>query len=444
MNPQQQIPVSRQGLLSLLDRIRSPLYRNSLFLMVNSAVTAGVGFFFWMVVARSYDKWDVGFGSATLSAISLLAALSLFGANTTIIRFLPKAEKPVDLINTCLTVCGMIAIVIAIIFILGLDFWSPALIFIKQNIVFATAFILFVVVSTFLTILNSTYIAKRRANYVLIQDLTHSILKIPLPALLVLLSFHSFGIASSLGIAMIVAVIIGIFILVPRAEKGFTVKPVINRNIIGNLWRYSTGNYLSAILNSAPGWILPILVVNMLGSEENAYYYITWILAMLLASIPIATSNSLFAEGSHFETDLQLNLRKTLRFTYLLLVPAIIIMQFLGGWILSLFGPGYSYHGLTLLRLLAVSFVFFGVNSIYFTTLRIENRITELCCIYALQGFATLTTSYFLIDKIGTIGIGYTYLGVRFITCLYVVFNLIRRYFKSKNVKTTKINPEVK
>ena len=54
------IPISRTGILSLIYRLRSPLYRNSIFLIFNSIFTAGIGFFFWMVVARLYRPADVG------------------------------------------------------------------------------------------------------------------------------------------------------------------------------------------------------------------------------------------------------------------------------------------------------------------------------------------------------------------------------------------------
>lgn len=425
------IPISRTGILSLIYRLRSPLYRNSIFLIFNSIFTAGIGFFFWMVVARLYRPADVGYGSATLSAISLIAMVSMVGVNTSIIRFLPKAEKPADLINTALTVCSLIAIVAATVFILGLGFWSPALIFIKENIVYALCFILFVVVSSSSTILDAVYVAKRKAFFVVIMDTTYSLLKIPLPFLLVMY-FHSFGIAASLGTAVAIAVLIGMFVLAPRAQHGFRIKPGLNLPIIGNLWRYSTGNYSSSIFATAPTWLLPIIIVNVLGSEENAYFYITWVLAGLLGAISYGTSHSLFAEGSHFEEDIRHNIRKTIQFTYLLLIPAIAAMLLLGGWVLSLFGPAYSYHGLTLLKIMSVASLFIGINHIYNTTLRIESRIKELFTIVVIQSISILTASYFLILKFGIVGVGYAWLGVHFCVSIYVIIRMIKRYGKKQ------------
>ena len=128
---------------TLIEQVRSPLYKNSLFLIADNAVTAGLGFFFWMVVARFYSEADVGYGSATISAIILLSTLSLAGLGTTLIRFLPKTEKSLDLINTCLTLSALISLVISIIFICGLEVWSPALSFIRRDPIFGAAFVFY-------------------------------------------------------------------------------------------------------------------------------------------------------------------------------------------------------------------------------------------------------------------------------------------------------------
>jgi hypothetical protein len=87
----------------LRQHLKDPLYRNSIFLITNTAVTTGLGFFFWMVVARFYTVYEVGVGSAIISAVYFLALLSTLGLDVAIIRFLPKSQKPVELINSCLT-----------------------------------------------------------------------------------------------------------------------------------------------------------------------------------------------------------------------------------------------------------------------------------------------------------------------------------------------------
>ena len=67
--------------------------------------------------------------------------------------------------------------------------------------------------------------------------------------------------------------------------------------------------------------ILPIMVLNVLGAEQAAYYYIAYAIAALLFMIPGAISTSLFVEGSHGEA-LKRTVVKSLVTIFSLLVPA--------------------------------------------------------------------------------------------------------------------------
>ena len=84
--------------------------------------------------------------------------------------------------------------------------------------------------------------------------------------------------------------------------------------------------------------VLPIIVVNLLGAEQNAYFYIAWTIATALSAIPIGIALSLFAEGSHFKDKLRGNTVKALKFTFLLLIPAVILLVLVGKWLLLAFG----------------------------------------------------------------------------------------------------------
>jgi len=191
--------------MQIKQQIKDPLYRNSLFLMVNTVVTAGLGFVFWIVVASSklagYTEAEVGLGAAIISAVSLLALVSRLGLGIALIRFLPKAEKPVEMINSCFTLSGIVALAAAGIFIAGLDLWSPTLGFIWDDAMFILAFVLFAFGYTLSGIIDHIFIAKRRADFTLAKSTIFSLLKIPLPILLVLF-FRAFGIVSSWGMAI--------------------------------------------------------------------------------------------------------------------------------------------------------------------------------------------------------------------------------------------------
>ena len=389
--------------------------------MANTVVTTGLGFFFWMVVARFYTEYEVGVGAAIISSVRMLALISILGFNVALIRFLPKAEKPQELINSCFTLTGILNLVMAGIFVAGLELWSPKTSFIKDNAAFILAFIFFSLGWALSGLMDSIFVAKRRANFTLIKNTIFSLLKIPLPIVLTIF-FHAFGIVSSWGLAIGIALIISFFLFLPRVQHNYRPALRLNLNVIKEVWKYSAGNYFANLFSSAPGFVLPIIVVNVLPyAEHNAFFYVAWTIATLLFALPYAVSVSLFAEGSHFEDSLRANTLKAFRFLLVLLIPAIIVLVLSGKWLLLLFGESYSTHGLTLLRILTLSGIFVGINQIYYTILRVRHRIRELIAIAAFEALTVLITSSLIIRETGIVGVGYAWIGAEALISLYVI-----------------------
>lgn len=410
---------------TLYRHLKDPLYRNSIFLMANTVVTTGLGFFFWMIIARFYSEADVGLGAAIISAIGLLVSLSKLGFDVGLIRFLSKAEKPVELINSCLTIPVVVSLLIAVIFVIGVNIWSPALTFIRGNIIFAVAFIFFTVFLTLSSMTDSIFIAKRQAGFVLSKNTIISLIKIALPFILVLF-FRAFGIVSSLGIATAITVIIYLLIVLPRIQSGYKPMFKINPSVIRDVRKYSISNYVIGLLGAAPNLILPILIVNRLGAEDNAYFYMSSMIAGLLFIIPGAVSTSLFAEGSHFEDQLERNVRRSYKFIFILLIPAVVLLLLCGKWLLMAFGPDYSENGLLLLRVLAISSIFTGINSVYTTILLVKRRLRELIALVGFTSVSLLIAIYFLTPTTGIVGVGYAMIAANGIVSAYVIIALRR------------------
>ncbi len=388
--------------------------------MVNSVVVSLSSFFFWMVAARFYTASEVGYSSAIISAATLVFALSLLGFDYSLIRFLPRAEKPQELINSCFTLSSLTSLAIAGIFLASVGFWSPALAFIKGNAIFSTTFIILTLILALSHLVSTTFAAKRRAGFVLLQCSIHSILKIPLPILFVLF-FHAFGIVASWGIAMGVSLAVSLFVFLPKIQNDYKPIPTLKLKLIKGMWQYSGANYLAHLFAAVPFVVLPIMVVNLLGPEQNAYFYIAWMIATLLLAIPGAISTSLFAEGSHFKDKLRENVIKSLKFTFLLLVPAIILLILVGKWLLLAFGPSYSANAVYLLWILIISSLPLGINYIYTTILRVTDRIKELVVIWGFIAVAVLVVSYLIMPATGIIGIGYAWLGAHSVVTIYVL-----------------------
>jgi len=399
------------------------LYRNAFYLMLASAVTSLLGFFFWMVVARFYSETDVGFSSAIISVINLIALLSLVGLDFSVIRFLHQASKPKELINSSLTLCGLVSLIIAAIFVSGINFWSPALSFVKQNAIFFLAFLAVAVLTTLSSLTDSVFIAKRRAGFVLSRNIIFSLLKLPLPIAFAIF-LHTFGIVISWGIALAIAVVISLLLFLPRVEGGYKPIPTLNIGHTKGILKYSFGSYIASLLARAPIMILPLMVVNLLGTESNAYYYIAWTVASILMALSLAISNSLFAESVYSANKIKENVTRAIKLTFLLLIPAVIVLIIAAKWILLAFGESYSANALTLLYILSISNLPRGINYIYIVLLRVQDRVKELIIIQGLVAVAVLTLSLLALPSYGIIGVGYVWLGVQVVVSIVLAFRM--------------------
>lgn len=267
------VPKNRKELRA---HLHDPLFANAYFLMANTLLSAGSGFFFWIFAARFYTAEDVGLGSAMLSAAGLISILSLFGFDIAFIHYLPKEKEKSAMINSCFTITTLVALLISVVFLLGLNIWAPALVMMRGNIVFAIAFVLLTMVSSLFALQNNVFIAFRKAKYSFVQALV-AVLRVGILPLLV--AFGAFGIYSSAGLAAFLALAVG-NMLIPKVHSSYKPAPVIKK-VVNEMMHYSFRNYVANIFFYLPVAVLPLLVVNVLGAEMNAYFYVAWAISGL-------------------------------------------------------------------------------------------------------------------------------------------------------------------
>lgn len=377
---------------------RDPLYRNSFFIMLTSISSAGFGFVFWMVAARLYPKEDVGVATGLISSMALLVLLSRFGLDQSIIRFFPERDKS-GVFSTSAVITTFFAVLFGMIFIVGIDIWSPQLDIVKK---YAFLYLIFLVASSITNLTGVSFVALRKAEYYFFQSLlvgSRVIFLFPL------VFIGALGIFSSVGISFILAFIFSAFLLFK-----FGIKPTrIDREFLNYSIYFSAGNYIAGLLITAPNQILPIMVLNVLGAEETAQYYIAFAIASLLFMIPGAFSTSLFVEGSYGET-LKKNTLKSLFAIFSLLIPAVIAIYIFGGFLLALIGKNYV-EGFDLLRIMALSSFFVAICQIYFSIKKVQKDIKDLIFLSSLIFVLLIGLSYVFMLKFGIIGVGYAWIA---------------------------------
>jgi len=394
------------------------LYRNSIYLMLSTGVMAVFGFFFWIINARLYSAEQVGIGTTLISVITLISSFSLLGLGNSLIKYLPTSDKKNKKINTSFMLVGLTSIFISIFFLVFLKTFSPRLLFVRESIIFSLLFILFTVFFSLNIISENVFIAYRSSKFVLIKNTISSIVKLILPIFLVALG--AYGIVVSMGIAMAVAFLVSLVFLILRFN--YSPKPIIDRIVVKIMTKFSLGNYIAGFIGGLPAMVLPILITNSIGAKFSAYFYLDMMIANLLYIIPMATSQSLFAEGSYSERELKVQLKKAIKIISLILIPAILVTFLFGKYILLAFGKEYSSEGVIFLQILAISGIFLSINYIGNSIFYIKHRIKLVILVNLLGASIILSLSIMLIHQnLLGIGVGWM-LGQGIISVIYLFF----------------------
>jgi len=400
------------------------LYKNAYYLMAGALATYVLGFVFLIVITTFYTKEAVGLASAIVSILGLIAVFAELGFGTGLIRFLPSADRNGgDIINTCFTLSGIASIAIALILLAGVGFWLSFLLPVRHHPTFFITFIIFAVVYTLKPLTSNVFMAKRTTKFIVIADAIAASLKIVLVLLFTIFLNNAFGIVISAGLSMAVALLVAFWFL-SKLQAGYHPFPKIQKKVVNKLSHYSVGNYGARALLQVTPLILPLMVISVLGAEANAYFYIAWSIVVILQVIPSSICNSLFAEGSNEEKSLQINSIRSLKLMFLILIPIVLVTVILSSKLLLIFGNAYSEEGTLLLCILALSVIPRGFNYFYISIERVRKNIGGIIKVTAMATLISLGLGYFLILKIGLVGMGIGYLTGQSIVSIAVAIYL--------------------
>lgn len=390
-----------------------PLYRNSMAIILNMAFTSIFGLLFWVVAAHTMSSTIVGLATATISVGTLITILSKFGLDFGLIRFLPTLDNKDDLYSTTILITFAVSTIAIILFLIGIDVFSPSLRSIRDGWL-PIMIIIYIAVTSMSNIQNVALIALRRADLSMAMNL---ILGLRIPILILIAAWGILGIFSALDITLLIYLIISIFVI---SRLGVKLKPVIKRRSLNESLGFSLGNYTADIFTIAPSTILPILIVNTIGAENGAYFYVAYSIASLLFIIPSAIATSLFVEGSH-NMPLKENIMKSMAFALLLLVPMIIGVFLVGDKLLLLFSSEFSSQSFELLKLLAASSLFSVVTSLYIAIKRVQKDVKMVNYINIVSSVSLICLGYVFILDYGLLGIGYAWLILNVLMSLGLV-----------------------
>ena len=382
-----------------------PLYRNSIFNMASTIILSALGLVFWVIIARLYNAEDVGIATTLISIMTLLSSFTIPGLSSSLIRYLPKSANKNELINYVFAIITLATLLVSVMFLLGLQIFSPPLLFLRSNVFYAISFTIFIIFCAWNSLIESIFMAFRVANNILIKNTIISILKLILP--FALIAFGAYGIFASSASALALGVLASLIILILR----FKIHPTFSLNValVKEISDYSFANYITGLMFLAPSLILPVIILNILSAEYAAYYYIASMIQSVLQIIPFATTQALLTEGAYNEAELKKYVKKALVIIAVILIPAIALIVFSGNILLQFFGKNYAVQALQFLQLYSVSTIFTSLLLVANAINNVKHRKKALVISNVIASVLTLWLSYaFSSGRLVGIGWGWT------------------------------------
>ena len=379
VSDQRALPPGDQPSLSLgarLARLRTDhLLRNSLYLMLSSGIQAALGFSFWIVVARLFSTEAVGEASSLISASAFIAFLSLLGLNTALVRFLPSARNFSALISASFTLVAGCAAIGSLGYVVLMPVIAPRLAFVEHSPALILGFLVLSAATAVNLLTDSVFIATRKAGYCAVTDgVIGGLSKIVLGVALA--GAGAYGVFSaSLGGMAVAGVVSVILIIIALRWRPSLRNPLRS---LRPVLKFSGANYISNAFNLLPTVIVPLIVLDRLGAQRSAYYYVAFQMALLLYAAVYAVESSFLAEVSQGGVDWRAVRRRSRRLAITLFVPCGIGLALAGHWVLLIFGVTYSQHSAGCLELLALAVIPIAAFNWALTILRISGRLRAL------------------------------------------------------------------
>lgn len=397
------------------------LIRNASFLMVSNVILSGFGFLFWIVAARLYPKVDIGVASVVLTSTAFATTVGLLGLDSGILRFLSQSKHPERQLQSTVALASAATLTVGLAYLFLAPHFSGHLAFLRHQPLDGLFILAYLLVLIANTLAQNTFIAERRSVFLIVSSSIFSVGKVV--ALFALTTFGALGIVGAGAGAGALSVLVSFVLL--RRTFHLTLLPRWHRGALGHVRAYASTLFLTGIENSAVTAVVPLIVLSHLGAAKAADYYIALSIAQVLGTIPATTFQSLLAEGSHSLESLHLNVHRSAKHVFILLLPAVAITLVAARFVLLLFGGSYAHDAQTLLELLALAAPFSALNYLADAVTHVRQWNRTFFVMNSFNSGLILLLAFLFVGH-GLVGLGFAWLLGQVLTvAVYAV--LLRR-----------------
>lgn len=414
------------------------LFRTAHLLMLNTVMTAGLGFAFWILAARLYSPERVGVNSALIAVLMTVSTLCQVNLGSVFVRFLPESTRPARLIVLGYAVAAGFSLVVATCVALIAPHVATDLSVLGSNRLIGVIWVVSVALWCVFALQDGALTGLRAARWIPVENTSFGVLKIA--ALLILAAFGAAqGMLLAWVLPMAVLVVPVNLIIFRRAVPAHVpahTDGIVNRFGRRRLIRYLGMASVATSIDQGMLAALPILVVAILGATQNAYFYIAFTIVATLELLADNIVTALTVEGIHASHRLRELTRAVGRRFLVLLLPATLLLILAAPIALLFFGRTYADHGTTVLRLLALASIFRGAIWLYMAVARIQGRGLVLLAVSAATSIGTLVFTSVFAHLWGLNGVGFGWLVSNVLVAIVVVPLLWRFVRQPTNAST--------
>ena len=378
-----QKPWSRLAELGRALGSNKDLLRNAGSLAATTGLTSAFGFAYWIYAAKVFPLQAVGYGTAAISAMTLLGTVGMFGLGTMLIGELPRRSS-----RGALMMAGIIASFIGSL-ILGAGFAILSLAFGSHFLEIAGSFgrmaifTLGVGVTGATLVFDEATIGLMRGGLQLSRNVAVSIAKMAALPACALILHDVFGVGIMLAWVLgTVASLLPVILMIKRSGSSVLYRPDWE-----SFWALRkvtlSHNWLNLAI-ATPIKLIPVIVVIVVSPSSNAVYYIASMLASFLFMVPMHLSTVLFAIASAAPEVISEKLRFVLRMSLMIGIPGGLILGLSAHYVLAVFGPDYVRLGVEPLWLLVSMYIPALPNTVYIAVCRATGRVNQAAIFLAV------------------------------------------------------------
>ena len=420
-----------------LTHLRTPLYRNGYALLISAVSTSTLGVLYWIMAARFYSIDTVGINAAAISTMTFLSSAARLYLDGALIRFLPRSGATATrLIGYSYLIGGLSAALVGTLFLLGLDFWAPALGFLKDSSLLTIGFVLATIASCIFVQQDGVLIGLRQAHWVPVENTLFASAKIVLLVVLAR-SFPDSGIFVSWVIPLIISLFpVNLLIFQKLLPQHIRENPQPEAGIgAAQVIQYAGGLYAGYIFSAASMRLLPLIVLQVVGSSAAAFFTLPWMIVTSVQLVIPSMMGSLTVEASRDQSKLVKYSRQAFMQTARLLIPAVLLIVMAAPYLLHLFGENYASEAGLLLRLLGLATLPQIITGLYFGIARIQRSVGGVIAVHASLFIMNLILSYFFLAMFGITGVGIAWLISQVVIAFVLFFTQLRPILWPKDAK---------